>query len=75
MLAVRAYGGSGTLTYQWLKDGEYFSEDSLPNCIGVNSDTLQFLSLVPEHSGTYMCRVGDERACIIESKPAVLQGK
>ena len=75
MLAVRASGGSGELAYEWIKNGEPFSEDSHPDCIGIDSDTLQFLSLAAEHSGTYMCRVKDEQAnCIIESKPAVLTG-
>ena len=75
ILAVRASGGSGALAYRWVKDGEPFSEDSHPDCIGVYSDTLQFLSLAPVHSGTYVCRVSDEKAnCIIESKPAVLSG-
>ena len=75
MLAVRASGGSGELAYQWIKNGEPFSEDSDSDYIGVYSDTLQFLSLATEHSGTYMCRVSDEKAnCIIESKPAVLTG-
>ena len=75
MLAVRATGGSGALAYRWIKDGEPFSEDSHPDCIGVHSDTLQFLRLDVVHSGTYVCQVSDEKAnCIIESKPAVLNG-
>ena len=75
MLAVRASEGSGVLTYQWIKNGEPFSEESYSDCTGVYSDTLQFLSLATEHSGTYACRVSDERAnCILESNPAVLIG-
>ena len=75
MLAVRAIGGSGELAYHWIKDGEPYSEDSHPDCIGVYSDTLQFLCLDVVHSGTYVCRVTDEKAnCIIESKPAMLSG-
>ena len=74
MLAVRASGGSGVLAYKWIKDEELFSEDSNPDCIGVYSDTLQFLSLAAEHSGTYTCRVSDERTNCIESNPAVLTG-
>jgi hypothetical protein len=76
MLAVRASGGSGALAFHWIKDGESFSEDSHPDCIGIYSDTLQFLCLAVVHSGTYVCRISDEKAnCIIESKPAVLSGK
>ena len=75
MLAVRASGGSGVLTYQWIKNGEPFSEESHSDCTDVYSDTLQFLSLATEHSGTYACRVHDKRAnCILESNPAVLIG-
>lgn len=73
MLRVRA-SGSGNITYQWMKDGEFFSEDDLANCIGATSDTLQFLSLSSEHSGTYVCRVSNENASV-ESKKAVLKGK
>lgn len=74
MLAVRASGGSGALAYRWIKDGEPFSDDSYSDCIGVYSDTLQFLCLAIVHSGTYVCRVSDEKANSIESKPAVLEG-
>jgi hypothetical protein len=75
MLAVRASGGSGALTYHWIKDGEPLSEDSHPDCIGVYSDTLQFSCLAVIHRGTYVCRVSDEMANSIESKPAMLSGK
>ena len=73
MLTVRA-SGSGTITYKWMKDGEFFSENNLSDCIGATSDTLQFLSLTSEHSGTYACRVCNENASV-ESKTAVLKGK
>ena len=73
MLTVRA-SGSGTITYQWMKDGEFLSEDDLSDCIGATTDTLQFLSLTSEHSGTYVCRVYNENASV-ESKTAVLKGE
>ena len=57
VLTLRATG-SGTLTYQWIKDEtQILTEGFLPNCKGVTSDSLEFTDLQPVHSGSYKCKV------------------
>ena len=72
VLTVRA-SGPGSLSYQWTKNGVPITDDSLPNCTGTASDTLRFTILLPEHSGTYKCRVSNTKDSV-ESKVAELEG-
>ena len=72
VLTVRA-SGSGSLSYQWMKNGIALTDDTLPNCTGAASDSLRFTILSPEHSGSYKCRVSNKSECV-ESKEAELEG-
>ena len=72
VLTVRA-SGPGTISYQWLKDNMTLTDNTLPNCTGARSDSLRFISLLPEHTGSYKCRVSNNGQGV-ESKPAELKG-
>ena len=72
VLTVRA-SGVGTLSYQWIKDEEPITDATLPNCTGAKSDSLRFTRLLPQHSGSYRCRVSCGKLSV-ESKPAELEG-
>ena len=72
VLTVRA-SGPGTLSYQWIKDGEPLTDDSLPHCSGVMSDSLRLTTLLPEHSGSYKCRVSSSGKSL-DSMLAKLEG-
>ena len=72
VLTVRA-SGPGSLCYQWMKNGVPINDDTLPNCTGAKSDSLRFTILLPEHSGSYKCRISSNKDSI-ESKVAVLEG-
>ena len=72
VLTVRA-SGSGSLSYQWIKNGVPITDDALPNCTGASSNSLRFTILLPEHSGSYKCRVSNNKDSV-ESKEAELEG-
>lgn len=65
--------GLGSLSYQWIKDGEVITDDILPHCTGSNTTTLHVSCLSAQHDGYYSCIVsnGDHQ---LESNPAQLQG-
>lgn len=52
-LSVSASGSD--LQYQWMKDEEIITDDSLPNCVGLKCPDLHITSLTPEHDGHYVC--------------------
>ena len=66
--------GSGTLLYQWIKDEEDITSEKYHNCDGHDSHTLNISSLLPEHNGSYKCRVSTEYYSVI-SNAAELKGK
>ena len=72
VLTVRA-SGPGSLSYQWMKNGVPITDDTLPNCTGAASDSLRFTILLPEHSGSYKCRISNNKDSV-DSKEAVLEG-
>ena len=52
--------GPGTLSYQWVKDGEAITSDKYPNCTGVSTPELQVSSFSSKHVGNYKCQVSNE---------------
>ena len=60
-LSVSASGSD--LQYQWMKDEEVITDDSLPNCVGLQCPNLRITCLTPEHDGQYICTIssGDYR--------------
>ena len=64
--------GSGTLTYQWKKDGNLISDDSLPNLNGASTHALTISSFMREHAGSYKCLVSSDSGQKLESKDAEL---
>lgn len=73
VLTVRARG-PGTLSYQWSKDEIPISDGALFKCSGATSDSLHFTSLLPEHSGSYKCKVSSNGHSV-ESMPAEVKSK
>ena len=65
--------GPGTISYQWMKDGEEITSNNVPNCSGFNTSHLHFNYFSPEHDGKYMCIVSNEY-CTLKSRPGQLQG-
>ena len=52
--------GPGTLSYQWVKDGESITSDKYSNCTGLSTSELQISSFSSEYVGIYKCRVSNE---------------
>ena len=63
-LSVEVWGNTGTVTYQWQKDGVDLS--------GETSNTLVFPSLQTSDDGTYQVVVSDESKSTITSSPRTL---
>ena len=59
MFSVSATG-SGSLSYQWVKDGEAITSDKYPNCTGVDTPELRISSFSSEYIGIYKCQVNSE---------------
>ena len=66
--------GSGTLSYQWVRDEVPITDEQQLGCAGAMTNSLKFNSLLPEHSGNYMCIVTNSSG-VSRSKPAELQGR
>ena len=65
--------GPGTLSYQWMKDGDVISDTILPDTTGTNTSTLQINCLSAEHDGKYVCVISYED-CMLQSETATLRG-
>ena len=61
--------GSKPLTYQWMKDGKFISDDK--EFSGTHSPTLHIHFFLPEHEGQYNCVVSN-RIGRVESNVATL---
>ena len=64
--------GSGTLTYQWMKDGNPLVDGNLSNLTGVNTHSLTISSFSQEHEGVYKCTVSSDSGDRLESTEATL---
>ena len=67
--------GPGTLSYQWIKDGDDITDTTLPDTTGTNTPTLQINCLSPKHDGKYMCVISYGEECMLESEVATLKGE
>ena len=56
--------GSGTLSYQWMKDGMAITDDEYPTCTGANTPSLCIQCFSYEHKGSYKCVVSSEVGCV-----------
>ena len=65
--------GPGTVSYQWIRDGEEITDRNLPNCSGFTTPNLHFDHFSPEHVGQYMCIVSNEY-CALKSQSGKLNG-
>lgn len=66
--------GPGTLSYNWMKDGEAITDDHPLNFLGFNTSTLGIASFSQENEGSYMCVVKNEFDSL-ESNAANLKGE
>ena len=64
--------GSGTLTYQWKKDDNLITDDSLPNLTGAKASKLNIRKFSHEHAGGYKCLVTCNSDNTVESHSAEL---
>ena len=70
ILSVSAVG-SGSLSYQWKKNGEDITRDQ-PDFSGTDTSNLKISSFMPENQGSYTCIVSDGQT-FVESNPAELK--
>lgn len=66
--------GFGTLSYQWMKDGEDVTSVKYPKCTGSDTANLSINSFSSEYEGNYSCRVTDEAGQSIESDSIKVKG-
>ena len=70
ILSVSAVG-SGSLSYQWKKNGKDITRDQ-PDFTETDTPNLKISSLKPKHQGSYTCTVSDGQK-FVESNPAELK--
>ena len=67
--------GLGTLSYQWMKDGEDIDTTRYPNCSGVDTAILTIAPFSSEYEGYYSCLVKDQAGECAQSNPITVQGR
>ena len=65
--------GLGTLSYQWMKDGEDITSVKYPNCTGTDTDTLTITPITPLYEGKYNCRISNQDGLSIESEATTVK--
>lgn len=66
--------GLGTLSYQWLKDGDDIDTVKYPNCSGIDTATLTITPFTLEYEGNYSCLVKDQTGQDAKSDPIEVKG-
>ena len=67
--------GLGTLSYQWLKDGDDIDGVKYPNCSGIDTATLTITPFTSEYEGNYSCLVKDQTGQDVNSDPIQVKGR